>query len=526
MKNLVLAIIAAAMIAGSSHAFAADLPVATRAPEIVPTWAGWYFGINAGGVSAGVNPSTTVSSNNYFPTGSGISNIQDASSTSVRNSPVLEGAQVGYLGQWGNIVAGVEAGIDWMGIDTSKSERTAYNPQFGTACAPNCFFNLNRSIKSDWMFTLLGRLGMAYGPVLPYITGGMAVSNLRYQFAFADANFAAPGFARVPLTSISSTQIGFAIGAGVDWQVAPNWSVRGEYLHVEFDPLSGTTPPLAPPATNTTTFAVSSGRFKENIGRVAVSYRFGQTAQTAYAADLPVKAVPPPTPVASWTGFYVGGDAGVAWSRSGAWTFNDPNATLFSDPAFGAQTSQAAALAGFHAGYNWQFAPTWVVGIEGDYAWSNLSDDRANSPLRLGATVIPNTFLAMKTETRSLASVRARLGFVGWANTMFYATGGVGRKSVHFSGFENNRPPTFATNFLSVASTSKASTGWVAGAGAEAMVAPHVSVRAEYLYYGFNSSATTVANLQPNPGAFPLAFVYNWASQNIQVVRTGVSYKF
>ena len=133
----------------------------------------------------------------------------------------------------------------------------------------------------------------------------------------------------------------------------------------------------------------------------------------------------------------------------------------------------------------------------------------------------------MKTDTRGLASLRGRLGYVGWANTLFYATGGVAWEEEHFSGLENNRPPTFATDFLSVANTSKTSTGWVAGAGAEAMVAPHFLVRAEYLYYGFNNSgATAQANLQPNPGAFPLPFQYNFASQNIQVVRVGASYKF
>ena len=132
----------------------------------------------------------------------------------------------------------------------------------------------------------------------------------------------------------------------------------------------------------------------------------------------------------------------------------------------------------------------------------------------------------MKTDTRGLASVRARLGYVGWANTLFYATGGVAWEQEHFNGVENNTPPTFAADFLAVANTSQTFTGWVAGAGAEAMIAHHILVRAEYLYYGFNSGTTSQANLLPNPGAFPLPFTYNWASQNIQVVRAGASYKF
>ena len=159
------------------------------------------------------------------------------------------------------------------------------------------FHTTNRSVNADWMFTLLGRAGPAYGPVLPYLTGGLAVSNLRYGYAFANANGVGNTFFSLRgATSTGSTEVGFAVGAGVDYQVAPNWTVRGEYLYVQFDSLSATTPTLALPAT-TTTIAVTSGQFKENIGRIAVSYRFGgggSSPLTAMAADLPVKALPHP----------------------------------------------------------------------------------------------------------------------------------------------------------------------------------------------------------------------------------------
>jgi outer membrane immunogenic protein len=535
MRKSVLGI--SVLVLSTFSAFAADLPVkAPVAPEIVPTWAGWYVGLNGGGVWAGVSPTSTVLNNSTFPAGTRISEVEAAGSTSFDRSAALVGGQFGYLGQWGNVVAGVEAGVDWTAIHASKSI-----PAFYQAC-PNptgCAFVVNRGFNSDWLFTLLGRAGMAWGPVLPYITGGLAVSNLRYSYAFIGADLVNPnGFARGAV-STGSTRTGFAIGGGVDWQVDPHWSVRAEYLYVQFDALSANTPTLAPPA-STTTISVSSGQINENIARIAVSYRFGgggSSPLTAMAADLPVKALPPPAPVASWTGLYAGADAGAAWSHSGDWTFFDPNPAsvalgppLIVAPTLGARTSPVAAIVGFHAGYNWQFAPTWVLGIEGDYSWSNLSENRTETPLALrnGAGVVnptSNTSLTMKTDTRGLASVRGRLGYVGWANTLFYATGGVAWEQEHFTGVENNISPTFATNFLSVANTGKTSTGWVAGAGAEMMMTSHFLVRAEYLYYGFNSGATAQANIQPNPGAFPLPFIYNWASQNIQTVRVGFSYK-
>lgn len=274
MKKTVVGICVLAL--STFSAFAADMPMATKAPVVPaivpPTWAGWYVGLNGGGVWGSNDPSTTVLNNNYFTPGN-IPAVQAAGSTSFNTSGGLFGGQFGYLGQWGNFVAGVEAGIDWTGINSSNSSTTLYPLQTCIAPAVGCTFTTNRGVKSDWLFTLLGRVGVAWGPVLPYVTGGLAVSNLRYSYGFADSNV--PVFANAA-TSLSSTKAGFAVGGGIDWQVAPHWTVRGEYLYVQFDSLSGITPTLA--TSNgfvaTTNFGVNSGQFKENIGRVAVSYKF------------------------------------------------------------------------------------------------------------------------------------------------------------------------------------------------------------------------------------------------------------
>ncbi len=132
----------------------------------------------------------------------------------------------------------------------------------------------------------------------------------------------------------------------------------------------------------------------------------------------------------------------------------------------------------------------------------------------------------MSANTEWLSSARGRLGFVGWWNTMFYATGGVAWGRIEYAAREANVPPTFATVFISSDSFTTTKTGWVAGGGAEWMATPHILLRAEYLYYNLNDGANTSANLFPNPGAFPVAFNYNWNSYNVQVFRVGGSYKF
>ncbi len=87
----------------------------------------------------------------------------------------------------------------------------------------------------------------------------------------------------------------------------------------------------------------------------------------AAAADLALSAPPPVVPP-SWSGFYVGAHAGAAWQSLPNWSFVDPNQcpATFASATLPAGDAGLAPLGGFQGGYNWQFAPTWVLGVEGD----------------------------------------------------------------------------------------------------------------------------------------------------------------
>jgi len=114
----------------------------------------------------------------------------------------------------------------------------------------------------------------------------------------------------------------------------------------------------------------------------------------ALAADMAVKAPPPaPAPeVPSWTGFYIGIDAGGAWwSEKESWI---PTPTGIIDPANLGSTHQVGAVGGFLAGYNWQFSPAWVVGIEGDFNWASLSTTTMSGLTLHGVPVPQVTLLA------------------------------------------------------------------------------------------------------------------------------------
>src|ERR1700712_3366928 len=79
----------------------------------------------------------------------------------------------------------------------------------------------------------------------------------------------------------------------------------------------------------------------------------------AFGADLGTynKAPAYAAPIYNWTGFYIGGHLGGAFSGS-----SNFNSLVLSDYS-------ARLMGGVQAGADWQFAPNWLVGVEGQYSW-------------------------------------------------------------------------------------------------------------------------------------------------------------
>ena len=88
-------------------------------------------------------------------------------------------------------------------------------------------------------------------------------------------------------------------------------------------------------------------------------------AAPAGAADLRVKAAPyVPPPVFSWSGFYIGINAGYGLANV---TIDDQ----FCDFSCSSQTFTPNGFTiGGTLGYNWQFGST-VLGLEADWNWIN-----------------------------------------------------------------------------------------------------------------------------------------------------------
>ena len=177
-------------------------------------------------------------------------------------------------------------------------------------------------------------------------------------------------------------------------------------------------------------------------------------AAPAFAADMPARtytkapAYTAPQVVYNWTGFYVGGHVGGAFAGNNA-----------------LQSSDARFLGGVQGGFDYQFAPNWVGGIEAQYSWM----DRNNTGIAFPAGTV------ITSRNDQLGSVTGRFGYT-WGPALVYAKGGYAwRDNPNIGVTAAGVPVAFTTN-------GSQQSGWTVGAGLEVGLVSNVSVKAEYLY--------------------------------------------
>jgi outer membrane immunogenic protein len=255
MKYLLAGTIALFALASVSAACAADMPVKAPPAPVASaySWTGFYIGGNIGygwdPASATFNPATYATTI-LEPLTAGTYVVTGASgpvSLSVNPQGVLGGIQAGYNWQKGSTVYGLEADFEGAGIKASSSAPFFVNGTIGGDLA-NFAGNVGLSQKLDYFGTVRGRLGWANDSTLLYGTGGLAwghVTTTLNTFGIAEVP---PSLALTPaqlaalqvISSSSDLRLGFAVGAGIEWIVVRNWSVRAEYLFVDLGGSGGT----------------------------------------------------------------------------------------------------------------------------------------------------------------------------------------------------------------------------------------------------------------------------------------------
>jgi outer membrane immunogenic protein len=209
----------------------------------------------------------------------------------------------------------------------------------------------------------------------------------------------------------------------------------------------------------------------------------------AMAADMPLKG-PGAAPYISWTGFYIGGSAGIARGdmRDFCGAACVPN---------GDDTSWAA---GGHVGIQWQTGQ-WVLGAEAKWVATDLNP----------GNTCPNAAFTCSIHIDSYWTAGARLGYTFTPSSLIYATGGFAQSKIDRDGV-NKVTGVVAETW------SATHSGWFIGTGAEFRVAGTGWVLGfEYNHIDFGSKTAT--------GSPPLSEVAS-AKATVDTFQGRVSYLF
>lgn len=202
-------------------------------------------------------------------------------------------------------------------------------------------------------------------------------------------------------------------------------------------------------------------------------------ATAASAADMPARAytkAPPMVATYNWTGFYVGVNAGGAWSEA--------------DTNFG---DASGFVGGGQIGYNWQgYNSPLVLGIEADIQGTSLKNSAT-----VGA-------ITGEAKVPAFGTVRGRIGYA-WDRFMVYGTG----------GWAFSKTEATITGPAGSVSDDKWGSGWTLGGGLEWAFAGPWSLKAEYLYVNAKSVDLTLGGT-----------TYSTGDYHYNLVRAGLNYRF
>jgi len=251
-------------------------------------------------------------------------------------------------------------------------------------------------------------------------------------------------------------------------------------------------------------------------------------AGPAMAADMApaYKAAAMPAPAYNWSGFYVGVTAGGGMASL-------PVTDMDDFAGFGAgfvpltntpSLKSGGAVGGLHAGYNWQFAPSFLVGIEGDFSWSSF---KASDTTCQGGCNNRNVdrFVA-SSKLDSFSTLRARFGLSS-DRTLVYvmagpAWGHINASLTDFNCLNCANPG----GVFGIANDSSFHLGIAVGAGVEYALTQNWILRGEYMHMDFGTKdavfkdATGVL-ITPSP----LDTFRARSTATAEIARLGISYK-
>ncbi len=525
----------ATIVALTGSAIAADLPL--KAPSLSPapvsSWTGFYVGGDVGIQSALTNVTTDAFAFGPFPlTLAGAANSQTMNGTAFRF-----GGFAGYNWQFAPTwVAGVEGDIG------SANNSVTLNGVFlpGSALLMAGDPSASLSTRATWDASVRGRIGYLVNPTtLVYVNGGPAWLHAE---STATCSVLICGTPIVTFNN-SSTMLGWTIGGGIETRLWGNWFGRAEYRYSDYGDATYSDSELGITATY-------DEKVRTQTALLGLAYKFGE-APAPVAAPVSVFLTKAPTAADpnNWSGGYAGLDVGMRATMTGATengvtingaaapcvfaAFIPPSTCVTSEPL-----NTSAFRIGGHLGYDWQFAPIWLAGVEGDLGWADRTATFAGSALpgNINGFLFPiGSFSGSAGDTFSVrttwdASARGRIGVLATPSVLLYATGGPAWLQFQSTSSCGLAPAGLCFTTMTPLSITNDTTrmGWTVGGGVETLLWSNLYARAEYRYadYGTASYVNTVVN-SPGGGFGPFVYkdTYSLRMQT-QMVTFGLSYKF
>jgi outer membrane immunogenic protein len=421
--------------------------------QVAHNWSGFYAGIQTG-YSAGKIKALD----------------SDAFGILARSTPnidlLLGGLYAGYNYQTnGNFIFGIDGDINWAGGDTGVELLRDSN---GNPIPPNSF-----RAKTSWDASARVRVGYAIDRFMPYVAGGLTFTGLRSIFDGVNDD-----------AIINDTMSGWTIGAGVEYAARNSMTIRAEYRYSDFGSISAQNAPLFP--NETQTIDLSSHSLL-----IGLSVPFAKTSAGQSIADAP--------DVRDWSGVYVGVLAGGSLSGFDVRS-SFPDTERFNDSQI---FSASGSMVGAEIGWNIQ-RDAFVYGLAADVSYL-LTDGT-------GIIDVIDEDEIYRGDHSFFATARAKIGY-STGKTLAYVTGGLAVANADLS-YENYSDRTRTVLDSPIENKRETLIGYTIGAGLEFGLSRSVSLKAEYLYTGFEIKTFDKFINEPK------------VKISTNILRAGLNYKF
>jgi outer membrane immunogenic protein len=261
---------------GTPAALAAEkaVPAYTPPPPPVPvyTWSGCYAGASAGVSWGRTDGSTTTAATQSLGEGRGGTNAVVLGGQQTRGNLDMSGFIGGFQGGCNYQVGSWVFGFEGDGSATNKSGQHFPSVPFVLTNTGILTVNPNSvtELQERWLVTARGRLGWAiWDKTMVYVTGGGAWAKIDHSRWILGAQ---------TTTGVqeSLTRSGWTVGGGAEYALGYGWSVKGEYLYVDFGDFDVSTGCLQVGSscpiglfTNVTT-----NHMRDHIFRAGMNYKF------------------------------------------------------------------------------------------------------------------------------------------------------------------------------------------------------------------------------------------------------------